>query len=168
MVKCSLQSRSRQLSNYSLHLFVCFIFQTSSHSDVISPPCQGHPVEKWGNQGDGQVHSRTGVFGNSRWSTLSWDASSDLLSPPTLDSNGMIQMDSDSRPSSGMTLHHNHEHISEDIGLLVNKNPSGLLSHYLVHSQCISVPTCTFCHLLVLLTHRVCRVLLNINSNLLL
>ncbi|CAL8357169.1 unnamed protein product [Merluccius merluccius] len=74
---------------------------TSSPSDVTSPLCQGHPVEKGGNQGDGPVHPRAGGFGNSRWSTLSWDASSDLQSPPTLDSNGMIQVDSDSRPSSG-------------------------------------------------------------------
>ncbi|CAL8264262.1 unnamed protein product [Lota lota] len=75
--------------------------QTSSPSEVISPPCQGHPLEKGVNQGDGPVHCKTSGFGTSRWSNLSWDASSDLLSPPTLDSNSGIQMDSDSRPSSG-------------------------------------------------------------------
>lgn len=123
-------------------------------------------MEKWGNQGDGPVHSRTGVFGNSRWSTLSWDASSDLLSPPTLDSNGVIQMDSDSRPSSGMTLHHNHEHIGEDMGLLADKDPSGLLSHYLVCSQCISGNLYLLSPSDTIDAH-VCRVLLNINSNLL-
>lgn len=54
--------------------------------------------------GDGLVHSRgDGVGGDdSRWSTLSWDAPSDLLSPPDLD--GAVQVDYDSRPSSGTGL----------------------------------------------------------------
>ncbi|KAF6726506.1 Dapper-like protein 2 [Oryzias melastigma] len=38
---------------------------------------------------------------NSRWSALSWDAPSDLLSPPTPDPAGLLHPDSDSRPSSG-------------------------------------------------------------------
>ncbi|CAL8327996.1 unnamed protein product [Gadus morhua 'NCC'] len=75
--------------------------QTCSPAEVISPPCQGPLLEKGCIQGDGPVHCKTGGFGSSRWSNLSWDASSELLSPPTLDSNSMIQMDSDSRPSSG-------------------------------------------------------------------
>uniref|UniRef100_A0AAZ3P7H4 Uncharacterized protein n=1 Tax=Oncorhynchus tshawytscha TaxID=74940 RepID=A0AAZ3P7H4_ONCTS len=52
-------------------------------------------------QVNGLVHSRgDGVGGDdSRWSTLSWDAPSDLLSPPDLD--GAVQVDYDSRPSSG-------------------------------------------------------------------
>ncbi|KAI5105343.1 dapper-like 2 [Silurus meridionalis] len=38
---------------------------------------------------------------SSRWSTLSWDIPSDLLSPPTPDPTGTISLDCDSRPSSG-------------------------------------------------------------------
>ncbi|KAJ8246958.1 hypothetical protein GJAV_G00257180 [Gymnothorax javanicus] len=38
---------------------------------------------------------------DSRWSTLSWDISSDPLSPPTPDLSVAAQLDCDSRPSSG-------------------------------------------------------------------
>ncbi|XP_017330725.1 dapper homolog 2 [Ictalurus punctatus] len=38
---------------------------------------------------------------SSRWSTLSWDIPSDLLSPPTPEPTGTISLDCDSRPSSG-------------------------------------------------------------------
>uniref|UniRef100_A0A096M7D4 Si:ch211-168f7.5 n=1 Tax=Poecilia formosa TaxID=48698 RepID=A0A096M7D4_POEFO len=56
---------------------------------------------KSNNSGDVTVQSSSGRGSNSRWSTLSWDASSDLLSPPTPDSSGVVHLDSDSRPSSG-------------------------------------------------------------------
>ncbi|XP_056138538.1 uncharacterized protein si:ch211-168f7.5 isoform X2 [Lampris incognitus] len=65
------------------------------------PPPQSSPLDCGSHPGDGPAHSRTGRDGNSRWSTLSWDASSDLLSPPTPDPSVMAQLDSDSRPSSG-------------------------------------------------------------------
>uniref|UniRef100_A0A3P8Q2R0 Uncharacterized protein n=1 Tax=Astatotilapia calliptera TaxID=8154 RepID=A0A3P8Q2R0_ASTCA len=58
-------------------------------------------AECGGNSGDGTAHLSSGRGSSSRWSTLSWDAPSDLLSPPTPDLNGMIPLDSDSRPSSG-------------------------------------------------------------------
>uniref|UniRef100_UPI003AAE40FC uncharacterized protein n=1 Tax=Centroberyx gerrardi TaxID=166262 RepID=UPI003AAE40FC len=70
-----------------------------SPSNTMVPPCQSSPVDCGGHPGDGTVHSTNG--GNSRWSTLSWDAPSDLLSPPTPDPGGAVQLDSDSRPSSG-------------------------------------------------------------------
>lgn len=38
---------------------------------------------------------------SSRWSTLSWDIPSDLLSSPTPDFPGTTPLDCDSRPSSG-------------------------------------------------------------------
>ncbi|XP_014054428.1 uncharacterized protein [Salmo salar] len=83
---------------------------TSRRQQVPSPPsetvlpCHTSTLDKdsVGNSGgDGLVHSRgDGVGGDdSRWSTLSWDAPSDLLSPPDLD--GAVQVDYDSRPSSG-------------------------------------------------------------------
>uniref|UniRef100_A0A3P8V4J5 Si:ch211-168f7.5 n=1 Tax=Cynoglossus semilaevis TaxID=244447 RepID=A0A3P8V4J5_CYNSE len=50
---------------------------------------------------DGAVCSSSVRGSHSRWSTLSWDAPSDLLSPPTPDPSGMVHLDSDSRPSSG-------------------------------------------------------------------
>ncbi|KAM4621480.1 uncharacterized protein ACJ7VT_005840 [Polymixia lowei] len=75
--------------------------QVPSPSDIMVPPCESSPVDCEGNRGNGPVHSKTGGGNNSRWSTLSWDAPSDLLSPPTPDPSGMAQVDSDSRPSSG-------------------------------------------------------------------
>ncbi|XP_062856076.1 uncharacterized protein si:ch211-168f7.5 [Trichomycterus rosablanca] len=38
---------------------------------------------------------------SSRWSTLSWDIPSDLVSPPTPEPGGTVSLDCDSRPSSG-------------------------------------------------------------------
>ncbi|KAI7801758.1 dapper homolog 2 [Triplophysa rosa] len=45
--------------------------------------------------------STTGEGISSRWSTLSWDVPSDLLSSPTPDLSGTTALDCDSRPSSG-------------------------------------------------------------------
>ncbi|XP_015240153.1 PREDICTED: uncharacterized protein LOC107090990 [Cyprinodon variegatus] len=75
--------------------------QAASPSNTIGSACQISPEECVSNSGDVTVQSSSGRGGNSRWSTLSWDASSDLLSPPTPDSGGMVHLDSDSRPSSG-------------------------------------------------------------------
>ncbi|KAM7417555.1 hypothetical protein PAMA_017272 [Pampus argenteus] len=64
--------------------------------------CQSSPEDSGSNPGDGTAHSSSGRGSNSRWSTLSWDATSDLLSPPTPDPSGAaVHLDSDSRPSSG-------------------------------------------------------------------
>lgn len=70
-------------------------------------PCHTSTLDKdsGGNSGgDGPVHSRVDGDGgdNSRCSTLSWDAPSDLLLPPDLD--GAVQLDYYSRPSSGTGL----------------------------------------------------------------
>ncbi|KAL7885629.1 hypothetical protein AOLI_G00059240 [Acnodon oligacanthus] len=43
----------------------------------------------------------TGEGISSRWSTLSWDIPSELLSPPTPEPTGTTSLDCDSRPSSG-------------------------------------------------------------------
>ncbi|XP_049441006.1 mucin-5AC [Epinephelus fuscoguttatus] len=75
--------------------------QAPSPSDIAVLPCQSSPEDCGSNSGDGTVHSASGRGSNSRWSTLSWDAPSDLLSPPTPDPSGMVHLDSDSRPSSG-------------------------------------------------------------------
>ncbi|XP_070770028.1 proline-rich protein 36 [Enoplosus armatus] len=76
--------------------------QAPSPSDIVVLPCQSSPEDCGSNSGDGMVHSSSGRGGsNSRWSTLSWDASSDLLSPPTPEPSGVVHLDSDSRPSSG-------------------------------------------------------------------
>ncbi|XP_056238233.1 uncharacterized protein si:ch211-168f7.5 [Seriola aureovittata] len=75
--------------------------QAPSPSDVMVLPCQISPEDCCSNSGDGTVHSSSARGSNSRWSTLSWDAPSDLLSPPTPDPSGMVHLDSDSRPSSG-------------------------------------------------------------------
>ncbi len=80
---------------------VYFFFQAPSPSDVVVLPCQSSPEDCGSNSGDGTVHSSSGRGLNSRWSTLSWDAPSDLLSPLTPDLGGMVHLDSDSRPSSG-------------------------------------------------------------------
>lgn len=77
------------------------LFQAPSPSDIMVLPCQSSPEDCGSNSGDGMVHSSSGRGSNSRWSTLSWDAPSDLLSPPTPDTGGMVHLDSDSRPSSG-------------------------------------------------------------------
>ncbi|XP_044061125.1 agglutinin-like protein 7 [Siniperca chuatsi] len=76
--------------------------QAPSPSDIVVLPCQSSSEDCGSNSGDGPVHSSSGRGGsNSRWSTLSWDAPSDLLSPPTPDPSGTVHLDSDSRPSSG-------------------------------------------------------------------
>lgn len=77
------------------------LFQAPSPSDVMVLPCQSSPEDCGSNSGDGTVHPSSARGSNSRWSTLSWDAPSDLLSPPTPDPSGMVHLDSDSRPSSG-------------------------------------------------------------------
>ncbi|XP_007550415.1 flocculation protein FLO11 [Poecilia formosa] len=75
--------------------------QAASPSNTMGSGCQSSPEECLSNSGDVTVQSSSGRGSNSRWSTLSWDASSDLLSPPTPDSSGVVHLDSDSRPSSG-------------------------------------------------------------------
>ncbi|XP_041846647.1 uncharacterized protein si:ch211-168f7.5 [Melanotaenia boesemani] len=75
--------------------------QAASPSDTMVLPCQSSPEDCGSNSGDATVHSSSGRGSNSRWSTLSWDTPSDLLSPPTPDPGGMVHLDSDSRPSSG-------------------------------------------------------------------
>ncbi|XP_071313116.1 uncharacterized protein [Trachinotus anak] len=75
--------------------------KTPSPSDVMVMPCQSSLEDCGSNSGNGSVHSSSAKGNNSRWSTLSWDAPSDLLSPPTPDPSGMVHLDSDSRPSSG-------------------------------------------------------------------
>lgn len=71
--------------------------QDASPPDIPALPEQSSPEEST----DGTVHTSVSRGGHSRWSTLSWDASSDLLSPPTPDPVNMGHLDSDSRPSSG-------------------------------------------------------------------
>lgn len=76
--------------------------QDLSPSDITALPAQSGSEDSGCNSGDGTVHASVGRGSNSRWSTLSWDASSDLLSPPTPDPiNAVHHLDSDSRPSSG-------------------------------------------------------------------
>ncbi|CAN9515046.1 unnamed protein product [Ophioblennius macclurei] len=76
--------------------------QAPSPSDTAALPCQSSPEDCGNNSGDGTTaHFSSGKGSNSRWSTLSWDAPSDLLSPPTPDPSGLVPLDSDSRPSSG-------------------------------------------------------------------
>ncbi|XP_034454028.1 uncharacterized protein si:ch211-168f7.5 isoform X1 [Hippoglossus hippoglossus] len=75
--------------------------QAPSPSDITVLPCQSSPEDCGSNSADGTVHSSSARGSNSRWSTLSWDAPSDLLSPPTPDPSGVVHLDSDSRPSSG-------------------------------------------------------------------
>lgn len=71
--------------------------QDASPPDITALPEQSSPEEC----ADGTVHTSASRGGHSRWSTLSWDASSDLLSPPTPDPINTAHLDSDSRPSSG-------------------------------------------------------------------
>ncbi|XP_061644179.1 uncharacterized protein si:ch211-168f7.5 [Phyllopteryx taeniolatus] len=75
--------------------------QAPSPSDTMGLSSQSNPDNSCSNSGDGTVHSSLGGGSNSRWSTLSWDAPSDLLSLPTPDPGGVVHLDSDSRPSSG-------------------------------------------------------------------
>ncbi|XP_047440977.1 mucin-17 [Mugil cephalus] len=75
--------------------------QAPSPSDTMVFPCQSSPEDCGSNSGDGTVNLSSGRGSNSRWSTLSWDAPSDLLSPPTPDLSSMVHPDCDSRPSSG-------------------------------------------------------------------
>ncbi|XP_028316347.1 mucin-12 [Gouania willdenowi] len=67
--------------------------QDSSPSDAVE--------DYTSNSGDGAQHFSSGKGTNCRWSTLSWDAPSELLTPPTPDPTAMSHIDSDSRPSSG-------------------------------------------------------------------
>lgn len=48
--------------------------------------------------------SNAGEEAASRWSTLSWDIPSELLSPLTPDTTSTTLVDGDSRPSSGVQL----------------------------------------------------------------
>ncbi|KAM9356697.1 uncharacterized protein ABDE67_004280 [Symphorus nematophorus] len=73
----------------------------AEHGSATSRRQQSSPEDCGSNPGDSTVHSSSGRGSNSRWSTLSWDAPSDLLSPPTPDPSGTVHLDSDSRPSSG-------------------------------------------------------------------
>ncbi|KAM8848552.1 uncharacterized protein ACB058_012202 [Synchiropus picturatus] len=66
-------------------------------SETTVSPCQSSPEDNCSSGGDGILSGRAGDL---RWSTLSWDAPSELLSPPTPDASG-THLDSDSRPSSG-------------------------------------------------------------------
>lgn len=101
---------SRHFSGLTCHVFC---LQAPSPSDIVASHCQTSPEDCASNSGDGTVHSSSGRGSNSRWSTLSWDAPSDLLSPPTPDPGGTVHLDSDSRPSSGKhTCTHTPEHFS--------------------------------------------------------
>ncbi|XP_053284305.1 mucin-5AC [Pleuronectes platessa] len=75
--------------------------QAPSPSDITALPGQSSADDCGSNSADGIVHSSSARGSYSRWSTLSWDAPSDLLSPPTPDPSGVVHLDSDSRPSSG-------------------------------------------------------------------
>ncbi|XP_076015627.1 uncharacterized protein LOC143007988 [Genypterus blacodes] len=75
--------------------------QAPSPSDVMVAPSQISQVDCGSTPGDGTIHSTTGRGSNLRWSTLSWDTPSDLLSPPTPDPCSAVHLESDSRPSSG-------------------------------------------------------------------
>nr|XP_057918753.1 proline-rich protein 36 [Doryrhamphus excisus] len=74
---------------------------TPRRQQAPSPPCPRNPDNSGSNPGDRAAYTSLGGGSNSRWSTLSWDAPSDLLSPPTPDSGGAVHLDCDSRPSSG-------------------------------------------------------------------
>ncbi|KAK7922419.1 hypothetical protein WMY93_009321 [Mugilogobius chulae] len=78
-------------------MFVTRRQQGTSPPNITVLPVQRSP----GETTDGTVHTPAGCEGHSRWSTLSWDTSSDLLSPPTPDPINTAHLDSDSRPSSG-------------------------------------------------------------------
>ncbi|CAB1325055.1 unnamed protein product, partial [Coregonus sp. 'balchen'] len=78
--------------------------QVSFPPSETALPCHTSTLDKDSGEnsgGDGPVHSRVDGGGgdNSRWSTLSWDAPSDLLLPPDLDS--AVQLEYYSRHSSG-------------------------------------------------------------------
>ncbi|KAM8909590.1 uncharacterized protein AB9W97_006365 [Spinachia spinachia] len=75
--------------------------QAPSPSDVVKPLRQSTAEDGGGHSGEGTVPPSSCRGSTSRWSTLSWDAPSDLLSPPTPDGVGAAHLDSDSRPSSG-------------------------------------------------------------------
>ncbi|XP_077465761.1 uncharacterized protein LOC144082455 [Stigmatopora argus] len=75
--------------------------QTPSPSETMGLSNKSNLDNSCSHSGDGTGHSSWGGRSNSRWSTLSWDAPSDLLSPPTPDPGCAVNLDSDSRPSSG-------------------------------------------------------------------
>lgn len=76
-------------------------FQAPSPTNTSGSACQSSPEDCGRNSGDVTVQSSSSRGSNSRWSTLSWDAPSELLSPPTPDLGGTVPPDGDSRPSSG-------------------------------------------------------------------
>ncbi|XP_013861642.1 mucin-17 [Austrofundulus limnaeus] len=75
--------------------------QAPSPTNTMGSPCQSSPEDCGSNSGDVTVQSTSNRGSNSRWSSLSWDAPSELLSPPTPDLSGTVPPDGDSRPSSG-------------------------------------------------------------------
>lgn len=95
---------------YSSVFMALQCFQAPSPSDMLALPVRSSPDDCGSNSGDGTIHSSSsGKGNNSRWSTLSWDVPSDLLSPPTPDPSGTFHLDSDSRPSSGRDTHFDSE-----------------------------------------------------------
>lgn len=91
-------SNTLQYSSQCCFVLTCHMFCVSkapSSSDKVTLPCQSNPEDCGSNSGDGTVHSSSCRGSVSRWSTLSWDASSELLSPP--DTSGTVHLDSDSR-----------------------------------------------------------------------
>uniref|UniRef100_A0A1A7XHD9 Wu:fb52c12 n=1 Tax=Iconisemion striatum TaxID=60296 RepID=A0A1A7XHD9_9TELE len=75
--------------------------QAASPTETTALACQSSPEDCGSSSGDVTLQSSSSRESNSRWSTLSWDAASDLLSPPTPDPSGTVPLDGDSRPSSG-------------------------------------------------------------------
>ncbi|KAF7228312.1 uncharacterized protein si:ch211-168f7.5 [Nothobranchius furzeri] len=75
--------------------------QAASPTETMALPCQSSPEDCGSSSGGATLQSSSSRDSNSRWSTLSWDAASDLLSPPTPDPSGTVPLDGDSRPSSG-------------------------------------------------------------------
>uniref|UniRef100_A0A3Q3VP55 Uncharacterized protein n=1 Tax=Mola mola TaxID=94237 RepID=A0A3Q3VP55_MOLML len=71
------------------------------HLEMVDAALEDRPDDCGTTSGDGTFQSSSSRGNNSRWSTLSWEVPSDLLSPPTPDPCGTVHLDSDSRPSSG-------------------------------------------------------------------
>ncbi|XP_068596795.1 uncharacterized protein si:ch211-168f7.5 [Brachionichthys hirsutus] len=74
--------------------------QAPPPSCTVVLPCRSGPEDCGAPPEEGAIHA-SGRGSNPRWSALSWDAPSDLLTSPTPDPSGTVQPDSDSRPSSG-------------------------------------------------------------------
>ncbi|MEQ2177333.1 hypothetical protein GOODEAATRI_002453 [Goodea atripinnis] len=100
--------------------------QAASPSNTMGSVCPSSPEDCLSNSGDVTVQSSSGRGCNSRWSTLSWDASSDLLSPPTPDSGGLVNLDSDSRPSSvgGSSLSDSSYSVSSEAAIVGPVTPA--------------------------------------------